>query len=217
MSFLDPKTIIASFGLLGAAFIVFAESGLLVGFFLPGDTLLFSAGFFASQGLLNIWTLIPTLWLAAVLGDSVGYTIGKRSGHRLFNKKDSMLFNHEYIERSEEFYEKHGGKTIILARFVPIVRTFAPMLAGVGKMHYTKFLSFNIIGGGLWTILITLLGYKLGETIPNVDKYILPAILLATAFTFGQPIVHILKDPVTRKKLFEKLSSTFKLKNNSQN
>lgn len=190
----DVEHIIQSGGLLVIGLIVFAESGLLIGFFLPGDTLLFAAGFFAAQGKLNLFSLLAVLIVAAIVGDNVGYTIGKHSGKRLFKKKDGLFFRHEYIERAEQFYEKHGGKTIILARFVPIVRTFAPMVAGMGNMNRRRFMLFNIVGAFLWSVSITLLGYWLGSKIPNIDKYILPVILLATIFTFSPPLIHVWRD-----------------------
>ncbi|MGH9857339.1 MAG: DedA family protein, partial [Acidobacteriota bacterium] len=137
---LDPASIIKATGYLGIFIIVFVESGLLVGFFLPGDSLLFTAGFLASQGLLDIALLVGLVFVAAVLGDSTGYSIGRRLGPRVFKKPDSIVFSHDHIRRSQEFYQKHGGKTIILARFIPVVRTFAPVLAGVGKMPYRTFL-----------------------------------------------------------------------------
>ncbi len=145
-SFIDPESIIQSGGVLLVAAIVFAESGLLVGFFLPGDTLLFSAGFFAAQGKLPLGWLLIAIVLAAIIGDNVGYSIGKRTGHKIFKKKDGILFRQEYITRANAFYELHGGKTITLARFVPIVRTFAPVIAGVAHMDRRRFMFFNIIG-----------------------------------------------------------------------
>ena len=199
---INPEHLIQSGGVLLVAGIVFAESGLLIGFFLPGDTLLFTAGFFASQGNLPLaWLLIATV-VAAVVGDNVGYTIGRRTGHRIFKKKDGILFRAEYIEQAEKFYEKHGGKTITLARFVPIVRTFAPVVAGVAKMDRRKFMLYNIAGAAVWGIGVTMLGYALGSKIPNIDKYLLPAVGLATLLTFGPPLIHILKEKETRTKLW---------------
>lgn len=204
MSILDPENIAAG-GLIFIAAIVFAESGLLIGFFFPGDTLLFAAGIFAAQGQFSLLTAIVVIVLSAIAGGQVGYTIGRRAGPKLFRKKDGILFRHEYIQHSEEFYEKHGGKTIILARFVPVVRTFAPVVAGIGNMDYRKFTFYNVIGSAIWAVSITTLGYYLGSKIDNIDKYILPVILTVTILTFGSPIFHILKDPASRKKLIEKL------------
>ena len=175
--FLDPIFLIKTLGMIGIFAIVFAESGLFFGFFLPGDSLLFTAGILASQGYLNIAILVAGCALCAIIGDSVGYAFGRKVGPALFSREDSRFFHKDHIERAKHFYEKHGKKTLILARFVPVVRTFAPILAGVGQMRYTTFLSFNIIGGVLWTFGLTLLGYWLGNTIPDVDRYLLPIIL----------------------------------------
>lgn len=205
MSILDPETIITSGGLALIAFIVFAESGLLFGFFFPGDTLLFLAGALAAQGQFSLLAVITIIMASAIAGGQVGYIIGQRFGPKLFNKKDGIVFRHEYIERSEKFYEKHGGKTIVLARFVPIVRTFAPVVAGIGKMDKRKFTFYNIIGSALWGAGITILGYFLGKQIPNIDAYILPVILVVMVASFGPTAYHILKDPRARQKIKEKL------------
>ncbi len=149
-----------------------------LGFFLPGDSLLFTAGFLASQNVLNVWVLAIGCFIAAVTGDSVGYTFGRRVGAALFKREDSRLFKKKYLEEAQKFYEKHGNKTIVLARFVPIVRTFAPILAGAAEMHYTKFISYNVIGGFVWSVGVTLAGYFLGNLIPDVDRYLLPIIVL---------------------------------------
>ncbi len=168
--------LIKTFGYLGITLVIYAESGLLVGFFLPGDSLLFTAGFLASQGYLHIALLIALTFTAAVLGDSTGYWFGKKIGPKIFTKEDSFFFRKSHIEKSKAFFQTHGKKTIILARFVPIVRTFAPILAGVGEMDYRTFIAYNLVGGALWTIGITAAGYFLGRLIPDVDKYLLPII-----------------------------------------
>lgn len=173
---IDIEAIVLAVGYIGVLAIVFAESGLLIGFFLPGDSLLFTAGLLASQGWFNIWWLMLGVFVAAVAGDSVGYAFGKKVGPRIFTKTDSRLFNPNHLERSRLFFLKHGGKTIILARFIPFVRTFAPVLAGVGKMKYRVFLAYNLIGGILWGIGITWLGYYLGSVVPNIDRYLWPII-----------------------------------------
>lgn len=154
------------------AIIVFAESGLFFGFFLPGDSLLVTAGLLASRGYLNIWELIVLLSLMAIAGDSVGYYFGKVTGPRIFTREKSWLFAKDHLIRAQAFYEKHGGKTIILARFMPIIRTFAPIVAGIGRMPYRRFISFNIWGGILWVSMTLGLGFFLGRVIPNVDRYI---------------------------------------------
>ena len=153
--------------------IVFAETGLLAGFFLPGDSLLVTAGLLASsEGILNIWLLIILLGAAAIAGDSTGYAIGYHIGPRIFNHQDSRLFHRDHLLRTQRFYEKYGVKTIIIARFVPIVRTFAPTVAGVGRMQYRTFLLFNVIGGIAWVTSMTLGGYWLGRSIPNIEHHL---------------------------------------------
>jgi membrane-associated protein len=167
---LDAKHLIDIFGLLGIVAIVFAESGLLVGFFLPGDALLFTAGFFASgpssiDSSLHL-PLVPLLlgvWVAAVAGDQVGYVIGRRAGPALFKREDSRFFKQDYVRKAELFFEEHGPRAIVLARFVPIVRTFTPVTAGVSNMEYSTFVRWNVIGGTLWAFGVTLLGYFLGQ------------------------------------------------------
>ncbi len=163
---------------MGIFAIIFAESGLFFGFFLPGDSLLFTAGLLASQGYLGIVPLVLAVILGAVLGDQVGYILGKKFGPKIFNREDSFFFKKKYVSDAEKFYAKHGRKTILLARFMPVIRTFIPILAGVGNMKYRVFLIYNIVGGIFWGAGITLLGYFLGEKMPNIDAYLLPAILI---------------------------------------
>ncbi len=206
---LDPTQLIEAGGLLLIALIIFAESGLLVGFFLPGDTLLFSAGLLASQGEFSLGWLIVTTIAAAVIGDNVGYSIGRRTGRRMFSKKDSILFRHEYVEKAEEFYEKHGGKTIILARFTPIVRTFAPVVAGIGKMDRKKFMLYNIVGGILWGGGLTSAGYWLGSKIPHLDKYIELVIVTVVLLSLGLSLVHVFKEREARQRLVTKCRLLF--------
>ena len=152
--------------------IVFTETGLLIGFFLPGDSLLITAGVVAAAGGLNIWLIDVLLIVAAVTGDSVGYTIGARLGPRLFARPKSLLFNPRHIERTRAFYARHGSKTIVIARFVPIIRTFAPVVAGVGQMEYHRFLLYNVAGGVGWVTSMTWAGYLLGRVIPNISDYV---------------------------------------------
>ena len=152
--------------------IVFTETGLLIGFFLPGDSLLITAGLVAAAGGLEIWLLNVLLSVAAIVGDSVGYAIGYRAGPHIFTREDSRWFNKKHLVRTREFYERHGGKTIILARFIPIIRTFAPVVAGVGRMDYRRFLAFNVLGGIGWVCGLTWAGYLLGQTIPDIGRYI---------------------------------------------
>src|SRR5438552_13477186 len=157
--------------------IVFAETGLLVGFFLPGDSLLFLVGTVAGAGKLDIVQVNIVLMAAAIIGDTCGYVLGRQTGPRIFSRPDSRLFHHEHLERTRAFYEKHGGKTIIYARFVPIIRTFAPFVAGVAKMDYTRFISFNVFGGIGWVLAMTMLGYMLGG-IPIVKQHLEKVIIL---------------------------------------
>lgn len=193
----------------GVAFVVFAESGLLIGFFLPGDSLLFATGLLIHTGILHtdIHLAVFLFFLAAVLGDSVGYAFGHKLGPRLFHREDARLFKQKYIQQAQAFYEKHGGKTIILARFVPIVRTFAPIVAGAGKMHYQKFISFNVIGGALWALGITYAGYFLGGAFESmgleIDQILLPIIALIILISITPPLVHIFKNKKTRDAFWE--------------
>ena len=208
----DLLKILPAIGYLGIFAIVFAESGLLIGFFLPGDSLLFTAGFLASQGIFDIRILSLICFIGAVLGDSVGYTFGHKVGRRLFHKKDSLLFHKDNLLKAENFYEKHGKKTIVIARFMPMIRTFAPIVAGVGNMEYKTFISYNIIGGFLWGVGLTLAGYFLGNIIPNVDKYLLPIIALIIILSVAPTANHILKDPNHRKQLYTFLLKPFRKK-----
>jgi membrane-associated protein len=177
---IDPEWLIKTFGTVGIFLIVFAESGLLIGFFLPGDSLLFAAGLFSARGdLPNIAILAVGCAVAAVAGDQVGYMIGKKAGPRLFNRPESKLFKRENVMRAEEFFEKYGPRAIILARFVPIVRTFVPMVAGVSNMEYRKFVTFNVVGGVVWGAGFTTLGWALGQRFPAlVDRIEIVAIVI---------------------------------------
>jgi membrane-associated protein len=151
--------------------IVFSETGLLVGCFLPGDSLLIAAGLLAARGHLNIWWINGLLMAAAIVGDSTGYAIGARLGPRIFTREKSLLFHPKHVERTQRFYEKYGPKTIVIARFVPIIRTFAPVLAGVGRMRYRRFVTYNVAGGIGWVASMTWAGYLLGQTWPNISKH----------------------------------------------
>lgn len=192
---------IARAGILVVAGVIFAESGLLIGFFLPGDSLLFTAGFLASQGFegLNVHVLALTCFLAAVLGDSVGYAFGNKMGPRLLKRPDGRIFKKKYIAQAEAFFQEHGKKTIIMARFVPIVRTFAPIVAGLGSMHYRTFLSYNVIGAALWTLGLTYLGYFLGRIIP--EAYLEPAIILVIILSLTPAFAHFFKEQENRNRV----------------
>jgi membrane-associated protein len=189
---MDIAELIKVIGYLGLFAIIFSESGLFFGFFLPGGSLLFTAGLLASQGLFNIYWLVIVVAVAAILGDSTGYWFGSKVGSKIFYKEDSLFFNKKHLERTKEYYEKYGAVTVIIGRFVPIVRTFAPILAGVGEMKYKKFLSYNIVGAFLWAVGLALLGFFLGATIPGIEKYILPIIILIV-FLSILPILFNLK------------------------
>jgi membrane-associated protein len=209
---LDLVDLIIGLGIFAILIVIFAESGLLIGFFLPGDSLLFTAGALFATGILpgnipiNIHWFVVLLFIAAVLGDTVGYWFGRKAGPRIFKKPDAKIFKQQHIQNAQKFYEKHGGKTIIMARFVPIVRTFAPIVAGVGKMEYGKFLSYNLIGGFLWTFGITYLGYLVGNALIaagiDIDTVILPIIFLIVLISVLPPAIHILKEKKNRDALF---------------
>lgn len=207
---LDPTQLVQTGGIVLVGALVFAESGLLIGFFLPGDTLLLSAGFFAGSGKLNLLLLLITVFVAAAVGDNVGYSIGRRTGHKIFKSSSSKIFHKDHLVRAERFYEKHGGKTIILARFVPVVRTFAPMAAGMAKMPRKQFALFNLVGAALWGVGVTILGYGLAKVLGeyiDLEKYLLLAVMVAVLATFGGTFWHILKDRETRQELLRRIIS----------
>jgi membrane-associated protein len=170
--FSDLESLIRWGGYTVLAAIVFTETGLLVGFFLPGDSLMVTAGLLASQGYLNVYVMGVLLSVAAVAGDSVGYAIGRATGPRIFTRENSLFFNKKHLYRAHAFYEKHGGKTIVIARFMPIIRTFAPVVAGLGEMRYRTFVSFNVFGGLAWVWSMLFIGYFLGHSVPGVEKHI---------------------------------------------
>lgn len=207
---MNLEHILTNFGYLGIFLIVFAESGILLGFFLPGDSLLFTAGFLASRGVFNIAILCLVIFLGAVIGDSVGYAFGRRVGKRIFNREDSVLFHKDNLEKAEKFYEKYGKLTIILARFIPVIRTFAPVVAGVGKMQYSIFIIYNLIGGFIWSVGVTLAGFYLGKLIPDVDKYLLPIILIIIILSVGPSAWHLLKEKQNRKEIWDQLKKVFR-------
>jgi membrane-associated protein len=190
----DLESTLQTIGLIGLFAIVFAESGLFFGFFLPGDSLLFTAGLLSSQGhLAPLPVILVGCFVAAVAGDQVGYLFGARVGPSLFRRPDSRIFKQEYVEKARAFFERHGSKTIVLARFVPIVRTFAPILAGVGEMRYRTFVTFNVVGGLLWAVGVTTLGYVLGETAPWVEDYLLLVIAVIVLLSVLPVAVEVLR------------------------
>jgi membrane-associated protein len=192
---LDPKTIIAA-GYIAITLIIFAECGLLIGFFLPGDSLLFTAGLFASQASfgLDIWTVSILCGIAAIVGPLVGYWYGKALGPRLFNREDSLLFRKQHLVRAHEFYERHGGKALILARFMPIVRTFAPVVAGMANMDYRRFVVYTVVGAALWAVGVTWAGFFLGRIFPDAGKYLEYIIILIVVASIAPPIIHLLRE-----------------------
>lgn len=205
---LDPEKILRTGGYLLLFAIVFAESGLLIGFFLPGDSLLFVAGMAAAGTLagvgsgaihLNIWIVLPGVFLAAVAGDQVGYMFGFRAGPALFRRRDSRFFRHEHLEKAETFFEHHGPRAIVLARFVPIVRTFCPIVAGAGRMHYPHFARYNIVGGFLWAIGVTSLGYFLGN-IALVHDHVEFALLAVVAISLLPIAIELVRSRLRRSR-----------------
>lgn len=196
---------ITHLGIFAVLAVVFAESGLLIGFFLPGDSLLFMSGFLVQQGTfhINIHAFVALLFIAAVLGDSVGYSFGHKVGRKLFERPNSRIFKKKYLLQAEAFFEKHGAKAIVLARFVPIVRTFTPIIAGISKMHYRTFLTFNLIGGALWTAIFTYAGFFIGKKLQemgiNIEIIAIIIVLISVA-----PIVgHMLSSKTKRRAIRE--------------
>jgi membrane-associated protein len=177
------------------AVVIFAECGLLIGFFLPGDSLLFTAGFLASQQLgLDIWTLSILCGVAAAVGPLVGYWYGAWAGPKLFNREDSMWFHKRHLMRAHEFYERHGGKALVIARFMPVVRTFAPVVAGMARMNYPGFVLYTVIGAIVWAIGMTWLGYFLGSLIPDAGRYLEYIIALIIILSIAPPVIHLLRE-----------------------
>ncbi|PID99662.1 hypothetical protein CSA80_00125 [Candidatus Saccharibacteria bacterium] len=200
----DFVEIVRTGGLLVLFLIIFAESGMMVGFFFPGDTLLFSAGILAASGVLPVWPTIAVIAVAAIIGDNTGYHIGKHLGPKLFKKEDGLIFRKDLIMKAEKFYEKYGTKTMLVAHFVPIVRSFAPVTAGAGKMDYRQFVLYDAIGDITWATSITLLGYYIGSRIPGVEHYIEPVLIGIILVTFVPTLYHAFKDPKIRARLLRK-------------
>jgi membrane-associated protein len=207
--FLDVNQIIQTGGLLAILLIIFAETGLLLGFFLPGDTLLIAAGIFASQNKLPLPALLLLAPVAAALGYQVAYKIGEQAGPRLFHRDDGVLFRTEYVTRTEEFVKKHGGKAILLARFVVVVRTVIPLIAGMGKMQKNKFLFYNITGSILWTSSVILAAFWLGHRIPNLDKYLIVLVVAAMVITTGGGLLEVMRTKSRRAALKRALRDEF--------
>jgi membrane-associated protein len=187
----DVEFLVRTGGLLVLIIIVFTETGLLLGFFLPGDSLLVTAGIFAARGDLDLITLNASLSLAAIAGDTVGYGIGARTGPKIFTREDSLFFNRRHLISAKEFYDRHGGFTIVVARFMPIIRTFAPVVAGVGAMRYRKFVAYNVFGGIFWVMSTTLAGYFLGTLVPNIQERIHVVIAIVIVLSLLPAIIKI--------------------------
>ena len=190
----DVESLVRIGGIAGLTVIVFVETGLLIGFFLPGDSLLVTAGLFAARGDIEVLPLIAALSIAAVVGDTVGYNIGRRSGPKLFSRADSLFFNKKHLITTKEFYDRHGPFTIVIARFVPIVRTFAPVVAGIGAMDYKRFISYNVFGGVGWVLSMVFGGYFLGQMIPNIHKNIDKVILVVIFLSLLPIIIKVLRE-----------------------
>jgi membrane-associated protein len=190
----DVRGLIAWGGYVGLTIIIFAETGLLVGFFLPGDSLLVTAGLLAATtGALNVWVLGLLLTAASIIGNTVGYAIGHAAGPRLFTREDSLFFNKKHLYRAHEFYERHGGKTVIIARFMPIVRTFVPVVAGMADMGYRRYTTFNVVGGLAWIWSMLFIGYFLGRYIPGVDEHVEMVIVIVIFLSLLPGIIGWLK------------------------
>lgn len=196
----DVESLVRYGGLVGLAAIVFVETGLLIGFFLPGDSLLVTAGLFAARGDLDLLTMNITLSLAAILGDTVGYNIGARAGPKIFTRENSLLFNRKHLMTTKEFYERHGGFTIVIARFIPIIRTFAPVVAGVGGMEYKRFLAYNIFGGIGWVATTTCAGYFLAQMVPDIDKHIHVVIAVVIFLSLLPPIIKFAQEKLKARR-----------------
>jgi membrane-associated protein len=197
----DVAHILQVGGLLAVAAIIFAESGILLGFFLPGDSLLLTAGLFAGQGKLNLGWLLIVVFVAAVVGYQVGYLFGERAGPKLFKRKDGILFREDYIDKTRRFFDKYGGVTIILARFIAHVRTFVSVIAGASNMDKRKYFFYNVIGAALWAGGITLLGYWLGANVPNIDRFFVPVIIVALIIFYAIALWQLAKTPERRRNL----------------
>jgi membrane-associated protein len=199
----DVESLVRYGGLVGLTAIVFVETGLLIGFFLPGDSLLVTAGLFAARGDLDLLTMNITLSLAAIIGDTVGYNIGARAGPKIFTRENSLFFNRRHLITTKEFYERHGGFTIVIARFIPIIRTFAPVVAGVAGMEYKRFLAYNIFGGIGWVATTTCAGYFLAQMVPNIDKHIHVVIVVVIFLSLLPPIIKFAQEKLKARRAAE--------------
>jgi len=190
---MSPASLIETFGMLGLFVIVFAESGLLIGFFLPGDSLLFTAGLLAYKGVLNLPLVMVVAVIGAIAGDQAGYLIGRKAGPALFTRPDSRFFRRRNVERAHSYFERNGPRTVVVARFLPVIRTFAPVIAGVGRMEYRRFVTFNVVGGLLWGAGLPVLGHTVGRAIPDPGPWLLPVVLVVGAASFVPVGLELLK------------------------
>lgn len=197
---LNVTDIVQSGGLLLIALILFAEVGLFLGFFLPGDTLLIAAGIYAHQGKMSVLAIIVIAAISAIAGDNTAYHIGKRFGRRMFKDKDSIMFNVDHLEKAEKFYGKYGAKAVGFAHFLPVVRTFTPLVAGIAQMPYKKFFIFDAIGDTLWAVIVTLIGFYVGSKIPNIDHYIMLVIALVIVASVGPTLYQVVTKKILKKK-----------------
>lgn len=211
-SVLNPDHIVQAGGILLVSLIIFAETGLLVGFFLPGDTLLIAAGIFAAEHhhLVPLWALLPSVAAASIIGYEVGYIIGRRAGPRFFTRQDGLFFRADYITRTNDFFQRHGGKSVVLARFIAVIRTVVPLVAGMGRMDRRFFRVYNVIGGILWTFSVTLAAYWIGQRFKHLDKYLVDLLLLAMVFTVAAVLSEMLRSKRRRAALRRALREEWK-------
>ncbi len=202
LSLSNTTAILLTAGYLGLFVLVFAETGFLIGLILPGETLVFTAGFLSSLGDFNIFIVIVIVFFAAVLADSTEYSLGKKYGVKVFNKKYSLFFDEKYVQEAEDFYKKHGGQTIFLARFLPFIRTLAPLFAGIGNMRYSSFVVYNVAGALAWSVSISSLGYFLGKIIPNPDPYAFWFVVGIAATSLMSPLLAFLQSKSRRQRLW---------------
>ncbi|HEX5448366.1 MAG TPA: DedA family protein [Candidatus Saccharimonadales bacterium] len=207
---LNADTILQAGGLLAVAATIFAETGLLLGFFLPGDTLLLTGGLFAGEGKVSIIWLNAAVIVSAVLGYQVGYIIGERTGPRLFKRKDGLLFREEYIQRTQNFFKKYGPATLIIARVIANVRTLIPLIAGAGKMNRGVYFIYNVIGAVIWSVALTMLGYWLGSSVPNIDKFFFPLLIAGLILLYSLAIWGLIKSPERRRVIKQGLKEEWK-------
>jgi membrane-associated protein len=201
----DLISIVKTIGYAGLFGLVFAETGLFIGAVLPGDSLLFTVGLLAAQGYFDISAVLVLIFIAAIVGDVTGYELGRRVGPRIFKKEDSLFFHKDNLIKTQAFFERYGGKTILVARFIPLIRSFTPLMAGVGRMRYRSFIGYSIAGAIIWTGSVTLLGYYLGITIPHAKDYLLVFVAIIILITLGPTLWQIFKDPEVRTRSIREL------------